>query len=424
MFQAIRKWNHDRLTRRRLRREGSAAASGGAGDATSPEGPSTVRGIMDARFPNCRPLRLFTVPSESPQRISLVTDSISPGSFYGGVGTALILTALLAQTRSARLRIITRTEPATASNVEHLLDLYGIELMHDVEFAFVPTQDPEAEADMLPGELFVTTSWWTTEATMASVAKDSILYILQEDERMFYPFGDDRLRCESVLRDGEIRFVVNTKLLFEHLVSEGFDNIARNGQHFEPAFPEFIFHPREKAPEEKKTLLFYARPNHLRNVFYFGIEVLDEAIVRRIIDPALWDIVFVGKDVPPLTLGECCTPQVHEGLTWQAYAALAGRTDIGFSLMYTPHPSYPPLDLAASGAVVVTNRYLNKNELADYSGNIICADLRKAAMLQALEEAVRRCADGSVPRDARRGPRLNTDWRTAFAPVLSAWKER
>lgn len=423
MFKAIRDWNHNRLARRRVRKTGAAALTGLFATAAS-SGVATTRDLLDARFPGCRPLHLFTVPADSPQRISLVTDSISHGSFYGGVGTSLILAALLAQARHARLRIITRTERAAPTNLEHLLELYGIELDHDVEFAFVPQHDADADTDTLPGELFVTTSWWTTAATMASVPKDSIIYILQEDERMFYPFGDERLRCESVLRDRDIHFVVNTKLLFEHLVSEGFDNVARNGQYFEPAFPEDIFHPRPRRPGQKKTLLFYARPNHARNIFLFGVDVLDEAVALGIVDPEQWDIVFVGKDVPRLNLGERCVPQVREGLSWQAYADLAGRVDIGLSLMYTPHPSYPPLDLAASGAVVVTNKYLNKHDLQDYSRNIVCAELSKPAMLEALKEAVAMSDDHQRRLDNRRGALLGTDWRTAFSPVLASWKDR
>src|SRR5690606_32370723 len=109
---------------------------------------------------------------------------------FGGVGTAMILGALLAEGRGQRLRVVTRTERARPDNLRHVLGLYGIDLSHEVEFAFAPAFDSRGEIDILPGEEFITTSWWTTAAALGSVPRESIIYLLQEDERTFYPFGD------------------------------------------------------------------------------------------------------------------------------------------------------------------------------------------------------------------------------------------
>ena len=44
-------------------------------------------------------------------------------------------------------------------------------------------------------EIVMTTSWWTTRATLGStLPREQVLYLLQEDERMFYPAGDEQLR--------------------------------------------------------------------------------------------------------------------------------------------------------------------------------------------------------------------------------------
>lgn len=235
---------------------------------------------------------------------------------------------------------------------------------------------------------------------------------------MFYPYGDDHLRCSQVLRSQNIHFVLNTQLLFDHLVADGLKNIAERGAWFEPAFPREVFHPREKKESGKRTMMFYARPNNLRNLFYFGIDLIDEAITRGTIDLAEWDILLVGKDIPDVVFGENHVPEKREKLTWAEYAELVGKIDLGLCLMYTPHPSYPPLDLAASGAVVVTNRFGNKRDLGSYSKNIICGDLDRESMIEALAEGVRLAGHTAEREGNYRLSALGSDWRLAFSDVV------
>ena len=382
-------------------------------------GPVMALDLLGERFRSCAPLELYTVPPADPPRLSIVTDSINSGSLYGGVGTAMILGALLAEERKARLRIVTRTERARPGNLDHVLGLYGIRLSHEVEFAYAPAHDSRGEIDVLRGEEFITTSWWTTAATLGSVPAESIVYLLQEDERTFYPFGDDRLRCAATLANRDIRFVVNTRLLFDHLVATGLDNLVERGRWFEPAFPREVFHPRP-AEGDRRTLVFYARPNNLRNLFYFGIDVLEHALTHGVIDTDTWDVVLVGKDLPELLFSNGYAPRRHQNLVWAEYAELAGRTDLAFSLMSSVHPSYPPLDFAASGAVVVTNRWGNKRDLTAYSENILCADLERSAMVAALADGIRLAEDGERRARNHAGSGISTDWRESFREVVSS----
>lgn len=377
-----------------------------------------ARDMVRAQWQACTPLRLFFIPSPDVPRVSIVTDSINRGHLYGGVGTAMIMGALLAQSIGGRLRVVTRIERAQPDNLASVLALYGIQLTHDVEFAFAPAFDDSYEIDQHDEELFITTSWWTTAATMASVRSDRIVYLLQEDERMFYPHGDEHMRCSRVLQNGEISFVINTRLLFDHLVGSGLGNIAARGIWFEPSFPAEVYRPRERAAG-KRSLLFYARPNNLRNLFMFGIEVVDAAIARGILDLDQWELVFVGKDIPNVRFDEGrCIPRRLENLSWTQYAALAGTTDLALCLMYTPHPSYPPFDLAASGAVVVTNRFGNKQDLSGYSPNILCADLDLEPMLEVLARGIRLAADDQQRAANLRANALQQDWRASLAPVV------
>lgn len=376
------------------------------------------REIVDSRFPACVPLRTHALPRAEKPRVSMVTDSINSGYLYGGVGTAMILSALLAEARGARLRIITRLERARHSNLEHVLGAYGIELGQEAAFEFAPSFDPAQDIGMVRDELFVTTSWWTTAAIMPSVPRKAMLYLLQEDERMFYPFGDERLRCVQVLQSRDIHFAINTRMLYDHFVADGLEHFQRQAAWFEPAFPGTVFRPRGPAAPGKRTLLFYARPNNLRNLFYFGLELLDRAVGLGVVDLEQWEIVLVGRDVPRVVFQDGREAARHENLSWMQYAELVGSVDLGLSLMDTPHPSYPPLDLAASGAVVVTNRHGRKQDLGMYSKNIICGDLTMESMLVALAEGVALAADHAARAANHGASRIGTDWREALSPVV------
>ena len=377
-----------------------------------------VTQLIEARFEALKPLHVYPVPPSGHRRINIVTDSIGRGSLFGGVGTALIFATLLANKLGADLRIITRTERPQSDNVDHILSVYGLELEGEVQFKFVPPGDQKQSIEFSEDEVFITTSWWTTAATLGSVPAKSIIYLLQEDERMFYPFGDDRVRCEGILRNRDIRFLINTRLLFEHLVADGLSHIQQQGSWFEPAFPTRVFYPRHPQKDGKRKFMFYARPNNLRNLFYLGVEVIEAAIAQQILDPDAWDIIFVGKDIPDIVFGSGHTPTKHENLNWSDYAELVGTIDLGLSLMSTPHPSYPPLDLVASGAVVVTNRFGNKQDLTRYSENLICAELERDALVEALRRGVSLAMDRPVREKNYINNGLSAGWQDSFANVI------
>ena len=386
--------------------------------------PQPAQAMIGARFGNSAPMSVFVTPRTGRPRISIVTDSINKGSLFGGVGTSMILAALLVRQRGARLRVITRTEPAHTANLHDVLSLYGLAIDDEVEFAFAHVHAPQAAVNVFADELFITTSWWTTESALAAIAPSHVLYVLQEDERMFYPAGDDQLRCARTLAHDGVHVVVNTQGLLDHLVGSGLPHLARSARAFEPAFPPTVYRPQPHGAGGKRRLMFYARPNHLRNLFYFGLEVLDRAIAQGVIDTSVWEIHFVGAHIPAVTLCDGTAPVCHEQLAWTDYAALAGTIDVAFSLMFTPHPSYPPLDLAASGAVVVSNRHGNKQDLSHYCENILLAEPNLPSMLATLRDALALACDDTERTRRFERRRMQTDWTAAFEPVVHHFGQR
>ncbi|MBB3949427.1 hypothetical protein [Aureimonas jatrophae] len=379
-----------------------------------PEPPRIVR--EPSLLPERPPLRVFEAPLDRP-RLSMVTDSINSGSLFGGVATALIFCALAARATGRTLRIVTRMQAPHAANVATILAEHDIPFDDNVQFAFCNQYDPDSAVDAGADEIFVTTSWWTTHATRKSIPAERILYLLQEDERMFYPLGDEHLLAGETMGDPAVRKIVNTELLFKHLEATGI--VGDRDAFFEPAFPERIYHPEPAPDAERKRFFFYARPGHARNLFERGVAVIDRAIEENILDPDEWDIHFVGRSLRPMQLARSVEPVLIQDLAWGDYAAFVRGVDLGLSLMDTPHPSYPPLDIAASGGVVVTNRCGIKTDLSRYSDAILCADVSVDALVKALRDGVTLAGDRSARASAHARAGLARSWSKSFAGPMS-----
>lgn len=369
------------------------------------------------RFAQNQPLKVFAAPGPA-RRLNLVTDSVSSGSLFGGVGTAIILAAEMAKAQSAELRLVTRTQPADERAIGQVLQCNGIDFDGNIEFAHIPFGAPD-QLDICDGDRFLTTSWWTTESVLGSISPSRVDYLLQEDERMFYPYGDDWVRCNEVLSRTDIRFVVNTRLLFQHLVDNGLEHLTDTGIWFEPAFHQVDSGGSKRAEGGgRRRLFFYARPNNLRNLFYRGIEVLDRALATGVVNPNEWEIVFIGKDAPPVRFSTGVESTVLPTMGWRAYGEFVSTVDLGLCLMATPHPSYPPFDLAASGAVVVTNRFGLKQDLSAYSRNVLCAELAVDDLVIALGQAIELVNDSEARQANLALNGFSRSWAESLGPIV------
>lgn len=386
-------------------------------------GRNSLDAVVHERFLGLQPICGVRIPCKT-RRINVVTDSINRGSLFGGVATSLIFATLLAQRWNCDLRIITRTELPHKRNFRRIIELNGISWDKGAEFVFLDLRKPGVELPVSDEDIFLTTSWWTTWSIKEAFGENMIIYLLQEDERGFYPSGDDYLRCTRVLQNPRIRFVVNTKLLYDHLISEGFENIRRNGCWFEPAFSEELYYYERQPEQRKKNFFFYARPNNPRNLYYLGLEVIREAVASGILDLEKWDVFVVGRNIPKLRIADSYLPRVFQNMAWDQYAALTRKVDLGLCLMLSPHPSYPPLDLASCGAVVVTNRYGLKQNLDAYSKNILCVDADKHSLVQAVSQGIILATDLNKREKNLSENGISKDWNASFEQVIANWGKR
>ncbi len=382
------------------------------------ETAQTAEGMLTAQFSNLLPIAVYP-ELEAARRVTMITDSVNAGSLFGGVATAINLAALLAERLGVQLRIVTRNDPPNSDNVGAVLQLSGIAYPGNIEFLHCDATADSRGLGMTSDDLVLTTSWWSTFSAIRRIDPRQIIYLLQEDERLFYPAGIQQLLCSEVLQDDRLRFIVNTEMLRQHFIASGISGFASASIAFEPAFPDRIYFPQVREPAAPRRLMFYARPNHARNLFLRGIEVLTAAMESDLFPVDAWEFVLVGADIPRLVFRAGARVRYSETVPWNEYAALVRGADIALSLMYTPHPSYPPLDVAASGGVVVTNRFGTKTSLDRYSANIICVEPSASALLDGLRQARDLVDDGDRRRANFAASHFVRDWRESFAPVLS-----
>ena len=103
----------------------------------------------------------------------------------------------------------------------------------------------------------------------------------------------------------------------------------------------------------------------------------------------------------------------------RSYAELLRRHDVGLALMYTPHPSLVPIEMASAGMLTVTNSFENKTPaaLAAISSNLIVAEPTVESIAASLSEAV--AAVDDFERRARGSSvRWSRSWEQSFDDAL------
>src|SRR6185295_1222625 len=149
------------------------------------------------------------------------------------------------------------------------------------------------------------------------------------------------------------------------------------------------------ANRSPRKLLLYARPEQhaARNMFELGILALAQAIEAGCFTGA-WEFFGIG------TINTSGTIKLAKGFDLQLLPRQSQATyrdvllshDIGLSLMYTPHPSLVPIEMASAGMVVVTNTYANKTQesLDAISTNFIAVEPTIDDVQRGLKDAVAR----------------------------------
>ena len=353
------------------------------------------RGIVEIK-------QLLSYPSRNMRpRLNLLTPTVNPQQTFGGVSTAIRLFTDLADALGGDYdrRIIATDadiEPeayAKFSDYEAVphaasLDL-GRRLLVDAY------ERDGSRLDLRENDIFIATAWWTAlfaqdlERDRARLFGGDLplVYLIQDDEPYFQGRSSRSALAQSTYGQGAKTIsIVNSEELFSVMRAKyGLSDAycvpyAMNGEISAALAP---------APRER-LMLVYGRPNVTRNAFELICDGLFRWQQRDPIRASRWRILFLGEEFPDTLLYPVQNAAVGGKASLADYAGYLSRASVGLSLMLSPHPSYPPLEMAEAGLLTITNGFEGK-DLTRRFDNIMSLDrLDPAALADAIETAIAR----------------------------------
>ncbi len=246
-------------------------------------------------------------------------------------------------------------------------------------------------------DIFVATIWWSARRIFHTLEQNrfqnkTFYYFIQDYEPGFYAWSNEYALAESTY-SMTCWPIVNTQFLADHLRSETGLETPKD-RVFNPEIDWAMFHPAEAdeiRSRQIKQLFFYGRPGTPRNLFDVGLAAIRRFISGLELSSAEIEVVSAGEAHAPIDLGRGVVMQSVGKLTMQEYAQRLRQSDIGLSLMLSPHPSYPPFEMAACGLTVVTNNFSTKH--MNFGANILSTKAAPESLAQSLMAAWERSSD-------------------------------
>ena len=212
--------------------------------------------------------------------------------------------------------------------------------------------------------------------------------------------------------------VFNTSILRDYFHALGLVDISAPVFSFQPAIDIPRYAGLRRKQNEVPRLVVYGRPEVARNLFSVAIEAVDDFLGQAAIAPSQIELLSVGLKHPDVCLSRGHRIRSLGKIPWDDYGDFLAGVDIGVSLMLSPHPSHPPIEMAASGARVITNRFGNK-DLSALAAGITSVEPTSGEVARALNAVWKL---GDVPAQDR-----NIDLQSLGRPIsqmvddLSIW---
>ena len=297
-------------------------------------------------------IKSYLVP-KSTKSVIVIVPHLPPEPIFGGISTALQLAFALAEVTGRRLIVVSANQKV--QNISVTRELIGLLYPRELN---IEIKDPLSPLLYDREDIFILTAWWTAEYISCIEREINFnlrkIYLIQDFEPNFYPWSSNYSRALSSYHI-QARKVFNTNLLKDYFVELG---LASHGDlSIKPtvsACTSIQFAPKN----QEVNVVFYYRPSVARNMAALTIESLNYYITHRNSRVPV-NFTSIGESAMGLSIAGIYVNSFGH-IPLEKYTALLGTQDIGLSLMLSPHPSYPPLDMAASGIITISNTFENK----------------------------------------------------------------
>jgi lipopolysaccharide biosynthesis protein len=310
-------------------------------------------------------------------RFNILIPTAQPEKIDSGLAIALkVASSLWRQIEHCDLRVIVTTDKLDRRGMAKLSARFGttVALADPNDDTGGVTAVALARRRFLPiglrrGDLFFATAWWTADLGFRLLdeqrrifgAGAPLVYLIQNFEPGFYPWS-----AKYALADATYRRPDDTVALID---SEELAVFMDRRTRFSAAWClPYKIEPnigaRLKPTVKEKIILVYGRPQVPCNAFHIIVEGLRRWQGRAPDQNCEWRIALTGEKFDGAAIAELENATCLGKTLLEDYADILNRTAIGLSLMISPHPSHPPLEMASAGAVTITNNYECKNMTA------------------------------------------------------------
>lgn len=371
-------------------------------------------------------------------RLNAILPTMKPEKIYGGITTALAVIRKIADELGddVDIRVLITSDSVDRPSVEALSSR--------LDRAFVqagPSDDVSgnvivgvAQAQHEPiclraGEMYAGTAWWTVDLGFRLIDQQKAMfgvtaqmaYIIQDYEPGFYNWSNHYALAEATYRRPKDTIaIVNSEELAGFLKSRcDFPEWQLVTYDLHPKLAELI-----EPTKPDKLILAYGRPTVHRNCF----ELLCEGFrVWQSRNPRVnceYEIVFAGEPFDQARLKGIENARNVGKMTIEDYANMLNRACAGVSLMISPHPSYPPLEMASAGCMTVSNTYEGKDLTLRSDRFVSVAGLTPNALADAIETAIAKVdLDAAKPVRSVRDLPINLP-RINYTRIVSLMLER
>lgn len=363
-----------------------------------------------------------TVDDSRPVSINIVMQEISPHMSAGPLSILYFGRFLLKHGYHVRLLIVSERPASELQEILMYQDGAISEISGRFEVEAIRLQDSFTlrvnSGDMSVATLFNTA--YAASVIQSRCRNKRFIYFIQDDEREFFPASS--LRCaaeQSYAFDCYPLF--STEILARHFLAEDIGQLrSRKAKVMSHGCPANYYLPpfEEFSRRTGKKFVFYARPKNPRNCYDFAMYLIIRAVGEGLFDGS-WEFYGIGYP-KECDVGLPGNRVLHmlPNMPLEKYRQSLSTYDVALSLMATPHPSMPPVDLSLSGCTVVTNTYKNKTSegLEGISRNIISAPL----IIEPLLDAMRRAVELSSNIEERYKNAMNSSWPRSWDTALGS----
>ncbi|WP_138472647.1 glycosyl transferase family 1 [Poseidonocella sp. HB161398] len=368
---------------------GAVPRGGGSGIGPAAAGRAWQAYADPRMTPRWRPR---AVPAR-PAGCTVLIPTLNPTEIFAGVATALQLGISLAE-RGCPVRFIATDLPVLSAHAsrnfigERITPGLRDSALGRIEIQCGVTAD---EIGFAPTEMIIATAWWTAHVAQTVLAQPGMQtsrfhYLIQDYEPNFYAWGTEFAAAMQSYAMPCIP-IFNTTLLRDYFTALGHRFGAAPALAFRPSIDIGRYAGLDRLEaRRKRRIAIYGRPEVPRNMFPVCIEALAAFAKSQRLTPESAEIVSVGLAHDPIQLPGGLEVQSLGKLSMDEYPVFLTTVDLGLSLMYSPHPSHLPLEMAAAGVRVVTNSFGPK-DLSRFSPLIRSTDPEPTALARALAAA-------------------------------------